>query len=30
MLSGPISRAVKEDDEIVVLPISIPNSDGPL
>ena len=32
MFSGPTSRAVgclkEEDDEIAVLPISIPNSDG--
>ena len=37
MVSGPTSRAVgrskeeeeEEDDEIAVLPISIPDSDGP-
>ena len=33
MVSGPTSQAVgrskEEDDEIAVLPISIPDSDGP-
>ena len=32
MVSGPTSQAVgclEEDDKIVVLPISIPDSDGP-